>query len=134
MCTISYKSLSDVLSTGMPTYKRSIKRVDKPSISSSFDLSWLDPLPELPSQNQQLKSLPTFHDFQYCGRLGDGVYAKVYCARHISSKKYVAIKVADGRDKQARQQLEVEKEILFRYGDANPYIVKAYCAFHQGVC
>ncbi|CAF4907768.1 unnamed protein product, partial [Rotaria magnacalcarata] len=40
--------------------------------------------------------------------------------------------VADGTNEQARQQLEVEKQILFRYSDGNPYMIKAYCAFHQG--
>ncbi|CAF3880581.1 unnamed protein product [Rotaria sp. Silwood1] len=102
------------------------------SQSSSFDLSWLDPLPKLPIYNQQTISLPKFSDFEFIGRLGDGASGQVYCVQHTLSKKYLAIKVADGKNGQARQQLEVEKYVLFRHSSGNPYMVKAYCAFHQG--
>ncbi|CAF1013957.1 unnamed protein product [Rotaria sordida] len=108
------------------------KEKNRHSESSSFDLSWLDPLPELPIENSQGISLPKFHDFKYIGRLGNGACAQVYCIQHILSEQYFAIKVADGTDIEARQQLEVEKYILFRYSHGNPYMIKVYCAFHQG--
>ena len=104
------------------------------SKSSSFDFSWLEPPLELDNANGCASDLlPTLADFEYIGRLGDGAFAKVYCVRHIASKQYLAVKVADGSDEQARQQLEVEKQILFRYGYTNPYMIKAYCTFHHGV-
>ncbi|CAF2673748.1 unnamed protein product [Rotaria sp. Silwood2] len=140
MCTISYDALAKMIvekkkqihiNVGIhdPNHK---KDNDQYSKSSSFDLSWLDSLPEFPIKNPQRISLPNFNDFKYIGRLGDGAFAQVYCVQHILSKQYFAIKVADGANEQARQQLEVEKQILFRYSDGNPYMIKAYCAFHQG--
>ena len=77
--------------------------------------------------------LPKFDDFACIGRLGAGAFAQVYCVQHILSKQYFAIKIADGTNEQAWQQLEVEKQILFRYSRGNPYLIQAYCTFHQGV-
>ncbi|CAF2071335.1 unnamed protein product [Rotaria magnacalcarata] len=102
------------------------------STTSSTNFSTFDPLPGFTLENQRRISLPKFSDFEYVGRLGSGGYAQVYCVQHILSKQYFAIKVADGTNEQARQQLEVEKQILFRYSYGNSYMVKAYCAFHQG--
>jgi hypothetical protein len=99
------------------------------SNSSSIDVRWLDPLLQ-----GDLTDLPKFSDFECIGRLGRGQYSKVYCARHIPSTKYVAIKVIDGSIESARDQFEVERQLLFRYGQQNPFIIKAYCSFHQGVC
>lgn len=99
----------------------------------SYDSSWFNLLPALKIENLQGVSLPKFKDFAYIGHLGGGDFAQVYCVQHILSKKYFAVKVADGKNEQARQQLEVEKQILFRYSEGNPYMVKVYCAFHQGV-
>ncbi|CAF0966779.1 unnamed protein product [Rotaria sordida] len=138
MCTISYNSLSQIISAkkqpivSHPPNPSPPQDDDPHSKSSSFDLSWLDSLPEFSIENLQRISLPKFHDFKYIGRLGDGAFAQVYCVQHILSKQYFAIKVADGTNEQARQQLEVEKYILFRYSHGNPYMIKAYCAFHQG--
>ncbi|CAF3605758.1 unnamed protein product [Rotaria sp. Silwood1] len=140
MCTISYDTLAKIISEkkyhkpiNMPRHDQNVAPgISKYSKSSSFDLSWLDSLPKLSIENQQTISLPKFIDFKYVGRLGDGAFAQVYCVQHILSKQYFAIKVADGKNEQARQQLEVEKQILFRHSSGNPYMVKAYCAFHQG--
>jgi hypothetical protein len=144
MCTISYDSISQALSDrsfttdALPAVRfHSSAREpssDKDSKSSSLDLSWLDPLPKFDSEKRGSISLATFKDFEYIGRLGEGVFAQVYCVQHIPSKQYVAIKVADGKNEHARQQLEVERQILFRYSHGNPFMIKAYCAFHQGVC
>ena len=140
MCTISYGSLGPIISdhnliqniTRIHTAKPPIE-TDVDSTSSSFDLSWLGPLPESNFSKTSSTPLPTVADFEYIGRVGDGAFAKVYCVEHIASKQYVAIKVADGTDEQARQQLEVERQILFRYSQDNPYMIRAYCTFHQGV-
>ncbi|CAF2808816.1 unnamed protein product [Rotaria sp. Silwood2] len=109
-----------------------IKKNRQHSQSSSFDLSWLDPLPKLSIKDQQRILLPKFNDFKFIGRLGDGATGQVYCVQHNLSKQYFAVKVANGANEETRQQLEVERHILFRYSDGNPYIIKAYCAFHQG--
>ncbi len=42
--------------------------------------------------------------------------------------------VANGINEQAGQQLDVERQILFRYSQRNSYMIKAYCTFHQEVC
>ncbi|CAF4899075.1 unnamed protein product, partial [Rotaria socialis] len=102
------------------------------STTSSTNFPTFDPLPGFPLENQRRISLPKFSDFEYVGRLGSGGYAQVYCVQHILSKQYFAIKVVDGKKAEARQQLEIEKQILFRYSYGNSYMVKAYCAFHQG--
>jgi hypothetical protein len=135
MCTISYGSIGPIISDDDLIQNITRKHGSKPLIepdtdskSSSFDLSWLGPLPE-----SNLTHLPKFNDFEYIGRVGDGAFAQVYCVEHIPSKQYVAIKVADGKNEQARQQLEVERQILFRYSHGSPYMTKAYCTFHQGV-
>jgi hypothetical protein len=140
MCTISYNSIAEIISSedifGIMTRNHKPTpeiEIDKCSNSSSSDLSWLGPLPEFDLEKCGLISLPTSKDFEYIGRLGDGASAQVYCVEHIPSKQYVAIKVADGTNEQARQQLEVERQILFRYSHGNPYMIKAYCTFHQGV-
>lgn len=143
MCTIPYNSLAKVfeeelihpVTSGPVRFHPAIRNgTGRCSKSSSFDFSWLEPALELDTSKGSLADLlPTLADFEYIGRLGDGAFAKVYCVRHIASKQYVAIKVADGSDDQARQQLEVEKQILFRYGCTNPYMIKAYCTFHHGV-
>jgi hypothetical protein len=139
MCTIPYNSIGEIMTKNLPRLStrfhdsKALIDSDKESRSSSFDLSWLGPLPEYDLERNDPISLPTYYDFEYVGRLGDGAFAKVYCVQHIPSKQYVAIKVADGTNEQARQQLEVERQILFRYSHGNPYMIKAYCTFHQGV-
>ncbi|CAF1345772.1 unnamed protein product [Rotaria magnacalcarata] len=131
MCTIPYSTVSKILGEDRP--KPPIENCNKRgTTSSSIGFSTFDPLPGFPLEKQQRISLPKFNDFEYVGRLGSGGYAQVYCVQHILSKQYFAIKVADGTNEQARQQLEIEKQILFRYSDGNPYMIKAYCAFHQG--
>ena len=140
MCSIPYNSLGVIISD--QDLCRNVTRMHVPkaihgnetdSIASSSDLSWLGPLPESKLWQNGSISLPAFDDFEYVGCLGDGAFAQVYCAQHMPSKQYVAIKVADGNNEQARQQLEVERQILFRYSQGNPYMIKAYCTFHQGV-
>jgi serine/threonine protein kinase len=140
MCTFSYNSVAEIITGGdifgiMTRNHKSkpILEIDKDSQSSSFDLSWLGPFPESDEGRNRSIPLPTYEDFEYIGRLGDGASAKVYCVEHIPSKQYVAIKVADGTNEQARQQLEVERQILFRHSHGNPYMIQAYCAFHRGV-
>jgi len=140
MCTISYNSIAELISGedifGIMTRNHKPIAEDKSdniSKSSSCDLSWLGPLPESDLEKNGTINLPKLDDFQYIGRLGDGAFAQVYCVEHIPSKRYVAIKVADGTNEQARQQLEVERQILFRYSEGNPYMIKAYCTFHRGV-
>jgi hypothetical protein len=140
MCTISYDSIGEIITSEDIFEIMTRRHKPKPEIesdqfskSSSADLSWLGPLPECHLAQTGRISLPTFEDFEYIGRLGDGAFAQVYCVEHIPSKQYVAIKVADGTNGQARQQLEVERQILFRYSQGNPYMIKAYCTFHQGV-
>jgi hypothetical protein len=140
MCTIPYNEIGEIIHTRLPLLttrfhnSKTENESDKESRSSSFDLSWLGPLPEHDLEKTELISLPTYNDFKYIGRLGDGAFAQVYCVQHIPSHQYVAIKVADGTNEQARQQLEVERQILFRYSHENPYMIKAFCTFHQGVC
>ncbi len=140
MCTISYGSIGPIISDDDLIQNITRKHGSKPLIepdtdskSSSFDLSWLGPFPESDEGRNRSIPLPTYEDFEYIGRLGDGASAKVYCVEHIPSKQYVAIKVADGTNEQARQQLEVERQILFRHSHGNPYMIQAYCAFHRGV-
>jgi hypothetical protein len=140
MCTISYNSIAELISGedifGIMTRNHkpiAENQSDNVSKSSSNDLSWLGPLPESDLGETETINLPTLDDFQYIGRLGDGAFAQVYCVEHIRSKRYVAIKVADGTNEQARQQLEIERQILFRYSEGNPYMIKAYCTFHRGV-
>jgi hypothetical protein len=140
MCTISYGSIGPIISDDDLIQNITRRHGSKPIIehdtdskSSSFDLSWLGPLPDSNSGRTNLISLPKFNDFEYIGRVGDGAFAQVYCVQHIPSEKYVAIKVTDGKNEQARQQLEVERQILFRYSQGSPYMIKAYCTFHQGV-
>jgi serine/threonine protein kinase len=137
MCTISYNSIGPIISDDYLIQNITRRHGSKPIIepdteskSSSFDLAWLGPLPD---SNTNLLSLPKFTDFEYLGRLGDGAFAQVYCVQHIPSGKYLAIKVTDGKIEQARQQIEVERQILFRYSAKNPYMIRGYCTFHQGV-
>ncbi|UJR30042.1 hypothetical protein I4U23_017587 [Adineta vaga] len=136
MCAIPY----DVMARAIPATNLGV-RIHKPkpiidpdrfSRSSSFGLSWLDALPKFDLKRSESIPLPKLEDFQYIGRVGDGAFAQVYCVQHILSKQYVAIKVADGKNEQAKQQLEVERQILFRYSQGNPYMIKAYCTFHKG--
>lgn len=135
-----YSSMLEIVSSenifGIMTRNHKSKgdiKVDERSIASSFSFSWLGPLPESDLFEEELEFLPKYEDFEYVGRLGDGAFAQVYCVQHIASKKYFAIKVADGKNEQARQQLEVERQILFRYSQGNPYMIKAYSTFHHGV-
>jgi len=136
MCTISYKSVSKALVKGLFQINESDSIVsmngeenDSDSDTSSIALSSLGPLPK-----EKLTLLPKFSDFDCIGRLGTGGSADVYCVQHIPSKEYFAIKVVDGTLNEARRQFEVEKQILFRYSDENPYMIKPYCSFHHGVC
>lgn len=158
MCGISYKARANALErdliqvdvTGSSASNMSDKRISQNSNSSSLDSSglnttgerssncsntssidvrWLEPLPQ-----GDLTDLPKFSDFECIGRLGTGQYSSVYCARHNQSDKYVAIKVINGSIECARDQFEVERQILFRYSQQNPYMIKGYCSFHQGVC
>ncbi|CAF0757889.1 unnamed protein product [Adineta steineri] len=139
MCTIPYNSMAEAMADARDLIHRGVRihysnqeiEVNH-SRSSSFDISWLDPLPEFDFEKHNTIFLPKIADFEYIGRVGDGAFAQVYCVQHISSKQYLAVKVADGKNDQARQQLEVEKQILFRYSRGNPYMIKAYCTFHQG--
>ena len=141
MCTFEYAGVAKAIEDPMIRLNVEIPvrfhpRVEKPeqhSKSSMSDPTWLGAFPQLKSGKGQSTSLPKFTDFEYVGRLADGLAAQVYCVRHIPSKEYVAIKVAEGSDEEARHQLEVERQILFRYSDANPYMIKAYCSFHHGV-
>jgi serine/threonine protein kinase len=139
MCQIKYKKVAKILKTGdieinkpkscpvIPTAEAGTIKDD--SDTSSVILTWLNSLP-----NEGLIPPPKFSDFEYIGCLGQGRYSSVYSVRHIPTDEYVAIKVIDGLIDQARHQFEVERQILYRYGDENPYMVKAYCSFHQGVC
>lgn len=137
MCTIAYNKIAEVITDEnvfqILTRQHKLKTYSRASKSSSYDLTWLGPLPESELLKNGKISFPKFEDFEYVGRLGDGACAQVYCVEHIPSKKYVAMKVADGSNEQARQQLEVERQILFRYSEKNPYMIKAYCTFHKGV-
>lgn len=131
---IDYISTDAILPIKTRFHEKKLKKPpDEGSQTSSFDLSWIEPLPEFSLQNQTSISLPKFSDFEWIGRLGNGASAQVYCVRHSLSGKYFAIKIADGRNEQVRQQIEVEKQILFRHSHGNPYMIKPYCAFHQGV-
>ena len=152
MCTINYKKLADALGNEvvdlgaiglvrMHSAAETESELFIPPPDSGHsqtptgDLTWLEPLPlpmlACPQTGRSL--LPAFADFRLEGKIGDGVYAKVYCAQHIPSGQYVAIKVANASNPEAKPQLEVEREILFRYAGGNPYMVKAYCSFHHGV-
>ena len=136
MCRVPYSSANDSPMSMPGSPDPSSTRSRTPTLaptsserySSSIDLSGLDPLP-----SGTMLRLPSFEDFEFVGCLGSGGHGTVYCARHTSSKKYVAIKVADGCNTDARHQLEMEKQILCRYGHKNPYMIKAYCSFHRGV-
>ena len=136
MCTISYKSVAKALVKGLFQINDSDSIAsttgddnDSDSDTSSIGFTRLDPLPK-----GKLTLLPKFSDFECIGRLGSGGSADVYCVQHIPSKEYAAIKVIDGTLNESRQQFEVERQILFRYSDENPYMIKPYCSFHQGVC
>jgi hypothetical protein len=136
MCGISYNSVANAFDKGLfqitendVSLNMTEEENDNFSDSSSMNLTWLDPLPK-----EELIFLPNFSDFECIGRLGSGCYAKVYCVQHLPSKEYVAIKVIDGTVEEARQQFEVERQILLRYSHENPYMIKPYCSFHQGVC
>ena len=140
MCTMSYSSMLEIVSSenifGIMTRNHLSKeniKIKEHSISSSSSFKWLGPLPESDLSEIELTYLPKYEDFECIGHLGDGAFAQVYCVQHIISKKYFAIKIADGKNDQARQQLEVERQILFRYSHGNPYMIKAYSAFHHGV-
>ena len=141
MCTLAYDSIAEAIPTTAPPPHIGVRfhppkatiNPREQSRSSSFDLSWLESLSELNVTTNKTVPLPKFSDFAYVGRVGDGAFAQVYCVQHIASKQHVAIKVADGSNEQARQQLEVERQILFRYSQGNPYMIRAHCTFHQGV-
>jgi hypothetical protein len=110
-------------------HNTTINGIGSYSITPSMNLTWLDPL-----SNVGLDYLPKFSDFECIGLLGEGCFSKVYCVKHIPSEKYVAIKFIDGKNESARQQFDMERQILFRFSQQNPYMIKAYCSFHQGVC
>jgi hypothetical protein len=139
MCQIKYHSVAKALTSGDLKIDKSSVCSDIPisktnSLENSSDTTslgsmWFNSLPK-----GDLNSLPKFSDFKFIGRLGQGRYANVYCVQHIPSKEYVAIKVIDGLIQEARHQFEVERRILFEYSHGNPYMIKGYCSFHQGVC
>mgnify|MGYP001053933411 FL=1 len=141
MCTIPYKEIgrtmsgSDIFTTCTRLHPplATIDPSDKGSQSSSADLSWLGPLPGFDQIEMNRHLFPKLEDFEYIGRLGDGASAQVYCVEHRASKKFLAIKVVNGKDEQSKQQLEVERQILFRFSYGNPYMIKPYCASHHGV-
>ncbi|CAF1620778.1 unnamed protein product [Adineta ricciae] len=140
MCTLAYDSIAEAIPTTTPPPHIGVRfhppkatiNPREQSRSSSFDLSWLESLSGLTVTTNKAIPLPKFSDFAYVGRVGDGAFAQVYCVQHIASKQHMAVKVADGSNEQARQQLEVERQILFRYSQGNPYMIRAYCTFHQG--
>jgi hypothetical protein len=148
MCTSSYDSIGNALTSGIiqiGVYNSLFNTMEEDnehdsylnlsedenanySNCSSMDFTWLDSLPKT-----DLKFLPKFSDFECIGRLGSGRYGNVYCVQHIPSKEYFAIKVIDGTIEEAKQQFEVERQILFRFSQKNHYMIKGYCSFHQGV-
>ncbi|CAF1130746.1 unnamed protein product [Adineta ricciae] len=140
MCTLAYDSIAEAIPNTTPPSHIGVRfhppkatiNLREQSRSSSFDFSWLESLSELNVTTNKAVPLPKFSDFAYVGRVGDGAFAQVYCVQHIASKQHMAIKVADGSNEQARQQLEVERQILFRYSQGNPYMIRAHCTFHQG--
>ena len=111
-----------------PEPRRPLSPVDSVRISI---LTLSIPLSPLPSDG--LQYLPKFSDFEYIGHLGDGGYSHVYCVRHIPSMEYMAIKVVDGTNQSAAEQFEMERQILFRFSQDSPFMIKGYCSFHQGV-
>lgn len=136
MCGISYKVVAKAIEKGLyqitassPPVNPTEQESECYSDTSSINFEWLSPLPKA-----DLGLLPKLSDFEFVGRLGNGHYANVYCVQHIPSKECVAIKIINGIVEEARQQIEVEKQILFRYSQKNPYMVKPYCSFHHGVC
>ncbi|CAF1194932.1 unnamed protein product [Adineta steineri] len=139
MCAIPYmligkranteSSRSEITSTisNEPEISNIISSLRRYSTTSSISFPPLNLL-----LNENVISLPKFSDFKCIGCLGSGRFASVYCVQHIPSEKYLAIKVIDGLVESARQQFEVERQILYRFSDRNPYMIKAYCSFHQG--
>lgn len=143
---ISFQSPSDLLECKFFVHERcqtsvppSCEKFDQPepapplnpidSARPSFKL----PKSLRPLSSEGLKDLPKFSDFEYIGHLGDGGYSHVYCVRHILSMEYMAIKVVDGKNPEARDHFEMERQILFRYSEYSPFMIKGYCSFHQGV-
>ncbi|CAF1143443.1 unnamed protein product, partial [Didymodactylos carnosus] len=126
MCGFPYKSFAHVIGLILPAQQPNLHSLNR-HISSSFDRSWLEPLPVIPHGI----ITPKLEDFKLSEKLGDGPHAKVFRVEHVQSKKILAIKVVDGKNAEGRNQIEVEKVILFRYANDNPYIVKAYCTFHK---
>jgi serine/threonine protein kinase len=137
MCTIPLDTLADIFEREMPhpmDWGPVRLHAATKNSTCSFDLSHLPPLPSVCAVPGHAPFVPpSTNDFVYVGRLGSGAFAQVYCVRHVPSEQYVAIKVADGTNEQARLQLDIERQILFRHSEKNPYIIKAYCTFHQGV-
>lgn len=135
MCGISYKVVAKAMEKGLYQISEiaSTPSTEQPSDtysdSSSLNFESFGPLPK-----PDLSLLPKLSDFEFIGRLGNGHYGNVYCVQHIPSKECVAIKVVTGIIEEARQQIEVEKQILFRFSQQNPFMIKPYCSFHQGVC
>ena len=84
--------------------------------------------------DQPIEVIPKHSDFECIGRLGRGAFSTVYVAKHIPTNELVTIKVVNGiADAEAREQIQREKDFLFKFSHDNPYIIKAYCTFHHGV-
>lgn len=81
----------------------------------------------------QTDVLPKYSDFECIGRLGQGAFSTVYIAKHIPTNELVTLKVINGTDAEAREQIKREKDFLFKFSHDNPYIIKAFCTFHHGV-
>ncbi len=133
MCTMQYKAVAKALCKGLLQINESTDSVSSVTGDISENYSDTSSVISMCLPNEDLSLLPKFSDFQCIGRLGNGAYANVYCVQHLPSKEYLAIKMIDGKISEARQQFEVERQILFRFGAENPYMIKGYCSFHQGV-
>ena len=145
MCGVPYKPLADVWRSidrkssledfgPIRINPRKNNHLQSNSRSSSYDLSWLEPIPiEMDVPKATNVSLPKFSDFHCWGLLGGGYYANVFLAEHKPSKQLIAIKIVDSSSREAQMQIEVEKQVLFRYSHKNPYMVNGYCSFVHGV-
>ena len=134
LCGVSYEVLAKAREEPvliMPTTEKEDDSDDEHDRSTTLSLIPSNVLGPLSTKG--LIYLPKLSDFEYIGHFGDGGCSHVYCVQHIQSKEYVAIKVVDGTDQLAQNQFEMERQILFHYSGDNPFMIKGYCSFHQGV-